>query len=231
MKTVFSNLFKVPLAASFAGFRDCHCHILPGVDDGFRTIESSLSALEEYERAGVASVCLTPHIMQDMPNATSDLREAFAALKKEYRGHMQLHLASENMIDFLFGQRLEAGDLLPLPGRRLLVETSYYNPPQDFHAVLERIRRVGYIPLLAHPERYIYMDEKEYISLRGMGVQFQLNLPSIAGVYGQDVKDRAERLLEGGMYDCSGTDLHDMDEFALLKDVHIQRALADKISF
>lgn len=231
MKTVFSNLFKVPLAASFAGFRDCHCHILPGVDDGFRTMESSLSALEEYERSGVSSVCFTPHIMEDMPNATSDLREVFEGLKKEYRGHMQLHLASENMIDFLFGQRLEAGDLLPLPGRRLLVETSYYNPPQDFHAVLGRIRRAGYIPLLAHPERYAYMDEKEYISLRGMGVQFQLNLPSIAGIYGQEVKDKAERLLEDGMYDCSGTDLHDMDEFAMLKDVHVQRAIADKIRF
>lgn len=231
MKPILHNLFKVPLAASFAGLRDCHCHILPGVDDGFRTLESSLSVLGEYERSGVASVCLTPHIMEDMPNATADLREIFESLKKEYRGHMQLHLASENMMDFLFGQRLEAGDLLTLPGRRLLVETSYYNPPQDFHAVLERIKRAGYIPLLAHPERYAYMDEREYISLKGMGVQFQLNLPSIAGACGHDVKARAERLLEGGMYDCSGTDLHDMEEFALLRNVHIQRAVAEKISF
>lgn len=231
VKTVFSNMFKVPLAGSFQGFCDCNCHVLPGVDDGFRTMESSLSMLEEYESAGVATVCFTPHIMQEMPSATADLKEVFEELKGNYHGRVQLHLASENMMDFLFGQRMEARDLLPLPGRRLLIEAPYYNPPEDFHTVIERIRKTGYIPLLAHPERYVYMDDAEYRRLKGMGVQFQLDLPSIAGIHGAETMEKAVGLLADGMYDCAGTDIHCMDEFKSLKEMRIPRGIAAEIMF
>lgn len=197
-------------AGTLKGFVDWHCHILPGVDDGLQTIDESLQVLAEYERLGIAQVWLTPHIMEDIPNTTAGLRARFAELTEAYKGGVQLHLAAENMLDALFEERLAARDLLPIGpgGDHLLVETSYFNPPMDLHGMLERIMSAGYRPILAHPERYIYMGEKDYVQLHGMGVEFQLNLPSLAGMYGTEARKKARRLGKLGLYAYSGTDLH-----------------------
>ena len=98
----------------FSGFTDWHSHILPGVDDGVRTMGESLEILRLYEKLGVRSVWLTPHIMEDIPNTTAHLRKRFAELQASYSGSVELHLAAENMLDGLFEERLEKNDLLPL---------------------------------------------------------------------------------------------------------------------
>ena len=100
--------------------------------------------------------------------------------------------------------------LLPIGnnGKHLLVETSYFNPPIKFRETLKQIKALGYTPLLAHPERYMYMDEQEYRHLREEGVKFQLNLASLAGGYGKTVKKKAMWLLENGFYSVAGSDLH-----------------------
>jgi tyrosine-protein phosphatase YwqE len=192
------------------GMTDWHCHILPGVDDGVQTLDEALAVLAYYETLGIATVWLTPHIMEDMPNKTADLRVRFEALKAAYHGSVVLHLASENMIDQLFDDRLKAGDLLPLgtDGRQLLVETSYFNPPMQFHRRLEAVKDQGLIPVLAHPERYVYMDMPDYEHLIQMGIRFQLNLVSLTGFYGRPAQKKAELLLRAGFYHLMGTDLH-----------------------
>ena len=131
------------------GFTDWHCHILPGVDDGIKTVEDSLSVLALYEKAGIREVWLTPHIMEDIPNKTAYLRSVFDGLCRQYGGGIKLNLASENMLDSLFEDRLEAGELLPYSGHRLLVETSYFNPPNNFRELLDRVAAKGYFPVLA----------------------------------------------------------------------------------
>jgi len=205
---LFSRDVTMAQAGLFKGFTDFHSHILPGVDDGVRTLEESLRILKEYEEAGVARLWLTPHIMEDIPNSTDRLREVFGTLKESYAGPVELKLAAENMLDSLFEERLSSGDLLPMASGQLLVETSYYNPPMDLHALISRIKKAGYYPVLAHPERYMYMDRKEYEFLKSEGVLFQLNLPSVCGYYGEPVRKKAEELLRRGMYDMAGTDLH-----------------------
>lgn len=162
----------------FRGFTDWHCHLLPGVDDGVQTMEETLRILSLYEELGVTEVWLTPHIMEDMPNTTASLKARFKALEAAYQGNIGLHLASENMLDNLFEERLEQNDLLPLGkgGKHLLVETSYFNPPMGLNNILLRIKSKGYVPVLAHPERYVYMDENNYRALKDMNVLFQLNL-------------------------------------------------------
>ena len=134
----------------FRGFVDWHCHILPGVDDGVQTMDEALHILAAYERLGIREVWLTPHIMEDIPNPTARLRERFAELLAAYKGNVVLNLAAENMLDKLFEERLEQGDLLPLgkDGRHLLVETSYFNPPMGLDDILRRIQAKGYYPLL-----------------------------------------------------------------------------------
>lgn len=194
----------------FRGFVDWHCHILPGVDDGVQTMDEALHILAAYERLGIREVWLTPHIMEDIPNPTARLRERFTELLATYKGNVVLNLAAENMLDKLFEERLEQGDLLPLgkDGRHLLVETSYFNPPMGLDDILRRIQAKGYYPLLAHPERYIYMEENDYARLKSMHIKFQLNLFSLMDLYGKEVRKRAKELQSKGMYDYIGTDLH-----------------------
>ena len=148
--------------------------------------------------------------MEDIPNETVTLQEKFQELKRSYNGTLELALAAEYMMDNLFEERLEKDDLLPLEeGKRyLLVETSYFNPPMELLSVLQRIQKKGYYPLLAHSERYEYMQKKDYQALKDEHVSFQLNLPSLAGMYGKHVQEKAEALLKAGMYDRTGCDIH-----------------------
>lgn len=206
----FSKKQTLAESGFFKGFTDWHCHILPGVDDGVQTMDEALTILAEYERLGIAEVWLTPHIMEDIPNTTAHLRKRFAELQAAYTGSVALHLAAENMLDPLFEQRLAAGDLLPLgpDGNRLLVETSYFNPPIDLYGMLERIKSAGYHPVLAHPERYLYMSPADYRKLKASGIEFQLNLPSLTGLYGKTVLDKARFLINHNLYSYFATDLH-----------------------
>ena len=206
----FSKKQTLAESGILRGFTDWHCHILPGVDDGVQTMDEALAILAEYERLGIAEAWLTPHIMEDIPNTTAHLRRRFAELQAAYTGNVALHLAAENMLDPLFEQRLAAGDLLPLgpEGNRLLVETSYFNPPLDLYGMLERIKSAGYHPVLAHPERYLYMSPADYRKLKASGIEFQLNLPSLTALYGPTVKKKAEALHKHNLYNYSGTDLH-----------------------
>ena len=202
----------------FRGFTDWHCHLLPDVDDGVQTMEETLQVLAAYERLGVKEVWLTPHIMEDMPNTPDDLRERFRQLQEVYTGNVTLHLASENMLDALFEERLQADELLPIGTHKdhLLVETSYFNPPLHLMELLDGIRAKRYYPLLAHPERYLYMADTDYVQLKEKGVKFQLNLPSLFGLYGKDIQERAKKLLKNRMYEYVGTDLHRIDSFQTL---------------
>lgn len=214
----FNKRTSIADCGVFQGFTDWHCHLLPDVDDGVQTMDESLKLLALYEELGIRKVWLTPHIMEDMPNTTADLRERFGELQEAYRGNVKLHLAAENMLDNLFEERLMQDDLLPLgeDGKHLLVETSYFNPPMDLDGMLSRIRSKGYIPVLAHPERYVYMDEEDYRRIKSVGVCFQSNLPSLAGAYGEGVKKKAEWLLKEGLTDLWGTDTHELQRFSRL---------------
>lgn len=233
--SLFSGLFSRSVRFDLEGLTDWHSHILPGVDDGVQDMESSLAILEEYERAGIKKVWLTPHIMEDMPNTTAGLKECFAELRAAYSGHLELRLAAENMLDSLFEERLEHNDLLPIGGKgdHLLVETSYFNPPMGLHDILQRIMAKGYYPLLAHPERYVYMTDPDYRRLKNMGVKLQLNLLSLDGAYGKEAQSKASGLLRHGMYDCLGSDLHRHAQLERLKNLALARRLAgllDKIA-
>ena len=216
----------------FQGFTEWHCHLLPGVDDGIKTLDESLKTLRLYEEAGIRTVWLTPHIMEDIPNTPVCLRERFGELQQAYKGNIALHLAAEHMLDALFEERLEANDLLPIgeEGTHLLVETSYFNPPMDLKGMLKRIQEKGYHPLLAHPERYVYMDERDYYELKDLDIKFQLNIPALVGMYGERVQKKAQQLLKAGMYTCMGNDTHTHRFFASLLDAKLPEKELEKLS-
>lgn len=194
----------------FQGFTDWHSHILPGVDDGIKTLDDSLAVLRRYEELGFKKVWLTPHIMEDIPNRPEDLRKVFATLHEAWEGDVEIELAAENMLDSLFDERLAEGEVLPIgtSSNHLLVETSYFNPPMDFLGMLEEVKSKGYYPVLAHPERYRYMSEKDYEELKEMDVIFQANFMSIVGAYGETARKKLEWMLDKGMIDIVGSDVH-----------------------
>lgn len=192
------------------GLTDYHSHILFGLDDGVKTAEESLEILRLYEEQGVENLWLTPHIMADVPNTTADIKERFKQMCSMYNGRVHLHVAAEYMLDSLFEERLDNNDLLPLGenGMHLLVETSFYNPPYNFWNIIQNIKSQGYFPVLAHPERYLYMDRKDYARLKEMDVKFQMNLGSVSGMYGVECQTRAEMLIKNKWYEFVGSDTH-----------------------
>lgn len=209
-KDLFTRKTSILSAGLLSGGADRHSHILPGVDDGVKTMEESLEILSFLEDAGLKSLWLTPHTAEDMPNTTEALQSRFSGLKAAYQGKIELNLASEYMLDTLYEQHLEERDLLTMEQDTVLVETSTWNPPYNMEAILHSTMSAGYRPLLAHPERYRYMEMADYEKWAGMGVRFQLNLPSLTGFYGPSAKKKAEALLEKGMYSCWGSDCHRM---------------------
>lgn len=222
---LFHNKTTIENTGIFNGFTDWHSHILPGVDDGIPDMESALQVLERYEQLGVSTVWLTPHVMEDIPNSSADLQQQFKALLSVYKGSVKLHLAAEYMLDNGFEERLNANDLLYIKlsntpsttlrtnASTILVETSYFTPPMNLYGIIERIRDKGYQPLLAHPERYIYMDSNDYERLQDMGVLFQCNITSLTGVYGRDACRKFSTFLSRGWIHAMGTDIHFLSSF------------------
>ena len=225
MANLFSKLFSKESKLKKSGLldkkSDVHSHILYGVDDGVQQLEESLQILKELENLGIENLWCTPHIMEDIPNQTNFLQERFLQLKQAYKGKIQLHLAAEYMIDNVFNERLSNKDLLPHGELRnhLLVETSYFNPPLNLEETLQEIYSIGYYPLLAHPERYAYMEDNDYIRLKSNGIKFQLNLLSLKGMYGKTAQKKAEWLISKNYYDQVGSDIHSIHQIHALKDL------------
>lgn len=207
---LLSNKEKIKDSGLLSGFCDYHCHLLPGVDDGVQEMSESLDILKLWEGVGIKEIWLTPHVMEDIPNKIDTLRERFEEFGQAYNGTITLRLGAENMLDNLFTERFSTGDVLTIDSRmkKLLVETSYYNPPINMREVIEGIKEQGYTPVLAHPERYQYMMMNDYTSWKAKGLLFQLNIPSVVGMYGLAVQRKTEELLKKGYYDCVGTDTH-----------------------
>ncbi len=216
-----SNVKSLRESGMFQGMTDWHSHILPGVDDGIKTLDESLKVLEMLDELGIEKVWLTPHIMEDYPNETSALKDRFQQLKESWTGRVELRLAAENMLDSLFEERLSANDLLPIgdEGNQLLVETSYYTPPMGMEDILRNISSAGYFPVLAHPERYRYMEKDDYKKLKDMGILFQMNYISLVGGYGETARNKAEWLLSNKMIDVLGSDVHRFETFSHIVDL------------
>lgn len=212
------------------GFVDIHSHLLPGIDDGAKTIDESIKLIERMDRRGVVDFITTPHVMGDVwENSTATIKEKEAELKQALleKGydHINLHAAAEYMMDNNFSELLANDDLLTLKGKYLLVEMSFLNQPFNLYEILFQIMSKGYIPVLAHPERYNYYHDnfKEYERLIQVGCLFQLNLLSLSEHYGKQVNKMAYELLKKGMYTFVGTDTHNSHHQYAIKSIANQK--------
>lgn len=224
--------FKRQKVGEFNLKTDIHSHILPGIDDGSKNAEESLEILTGLEKAGVETVWFTPHVKEDRyPNTFDSVQEAFGRFGERVATeglNVQLGVAAEYYIGPRFLKLLESGErLLTMKDKYLLVEVSMHQESMFIFDTLYEICQMGYIPILAHPERYVYYHGREEIfgRLRRQGCMMQLNIFSLAGYYGKDVKKAAQRLVKEKLYDFTATDIHHPSHLAILPDKDICKVL------
>jgi len=213
-----------------------HCHILPGVDDGVRTGEESIAVLNDMIQAGYRHVRLTPHMNPDIyrDNTEELIRKRYEAflssLPEEITSSLSLSLGGEYMITPDFHER-DAADLLPFDEGKILIEMSYMYPSRNLEDAIFNITSQGYTPVLAHPERYLYLADRpdKFGRYREMGCEFQLNILSLKGVYGRASEKIMDYLLGKGMYAYLGSDTHTSRHFRHILKMEIPSRRAELI--
>lgn len=225
----------VPADFSFLG-TDLHSHLIPGIDDGSPDIETSVSLITGLHQLGYKKIITTPHIKQAFyANDASTILPGLEQVRQALDAAgitVELSAAAEYFLDAGLIEALrEDQPLLTLSGNKLLVEISFVSPPMQLHEFLYELQVKGYIPVIAHPERYRYYhhDEQQYRKLIDLGCQLQLNLLSLVSHYGRDVKKAAFRLLDKQWVSYLGTDLHHGRHLEtmrrILKDSSLMRRL------
>lgn len=191
-----------------------HSHLIAGIDDGAPDLGISVNLIRNMQELGFHQLITTPHIMTDLyPNTPEvildGLEQVRQALKQEGI-NIPIHAAAEYLMDEGFAEKVEEGKLLTLKDKYVLVEMSFVAVTPNLDQLLFQMQTKDYRPIMAHPERYAYFrgDLKRYERLKDQGCLLQMNLLSLLGYYGKDVRQVAVKLLKAGLYDLAGTDLH-----------------------
>lgn len=205
---------------------DMHNHILFGIDDGSKSIEYSVEMAKNFIDMGFSKIIATPHVMSDYyPNnrqIIEDRKNQLEAALKAQNLSLEIGFAAEYYMDEVFYELIKSkGDVLTFHDKHVLVETSFMNKPVFFDQLLFEIRTAGYLPVLAHPERYIYLQDnyEEAERILESGVKFQINLMSLASYYSPMAKKFAQWLIKNGYYHFLGTDAHSNNHLKVVKDV------------
>lgn len=193
---------------------DMHCHVLPGVDDGAPDLAHSMELIEALSRWGVRRVVATPHVTEDtFPNSPDTIAEPLATLRQEISGRgmdIELTSAAEYRISDFAVNEITGGRAMTMGNNCLLVENPFVQEPWNLDQTLFDLKVKGFNLIFAHPERYIYYHQhpERYRALHNNGMYFQINLLSLAGYYGKEMKKQAEWLAEQGLVEYVGTDVH-----------------------
>ncbi len=194
---------------------DLHSHLIPGIDDGSPDMQTSLRLIRGMADLGYTKLITTPHIMGDMyKNTREDILEKLELLRIAVKGEgigVEINAAAEYFLDDYVEGLLKSGEpLLTLSGKMVLVEFSLAYPSHGLKDILFDLQMQGYQPVIAHPERYIYLERNKefYEELKDIGCLFQLNMLSLVGHYGKSVQELAQYLVKKEYYDLVGSDLH-----------------------
>ncbi len=209
---------------------DIHSHLLPGIDDGAKDLEDTLSLIKKMETQGITNFRTTPHVLGNVwDNSSALIKEKEALVKRELQKqglhHVNFHAAAEYMLDENFSKLLDHNDILPLKDQYILVEMSFFNPPFNLEDLLFQIQLKGYIPVLAHPERYnfYHKDFSNYKKLVDAGCLLQLNILSLTKQYGEAVTKVAHKLLKENLYTFVGSDTHHIRHLNLSEKLATQK--------
>lgn len=224
---------KKYLADLLEGFTDFHNHLLPGIDDGAKSIEESLELIRKFREFGVKKFIATPHVMGEYyPNTPETITSALAELKQVLPKDIELKASGEYMMDQHLLKILEEDAILPLHKQYILVEMSYFQAPINLNEILFKVQNKAFRPILAHPERYIFFHSKkmeEYKDLKTRGCEFQMNMLSLTSHYGQGIQKMAFELLEAGMVDYISSDAHRLEHLEKITKIKLNKKQAQLI--
>lgn len=193
-------------------FVDLHTHILFGVDDGSKDIETSLAMLKKEVAEGVSHVVLTPHVQSKVQKVSRDIHlkhflELKEAVLKEdipiklslgaevlYRSHL-----SPNYQDYTFGN-----------SKYILIEFST-REPQPVEEIIYDISRMGFIPIIAHVERYPYVSLRDIEMIRKTGALIQVNTTSVLGLDKAVKAKQVLKMFKLGLVDLVSSDCHNLE--------------------
>jgi protein-tyrosine phosphatase len=191
---------------------DMHSHVLPGIDDGAQTPEESIILIKKMMALGIKKIIATPHIMADYyRNTPETINEALNLLKAELEKQkidIVIEAAAEHYFDETFEDRVNNRQLMTIGDDYVLFEFSFINQPPNVIPVVQKLKDMGYKPILAHPERYPYMEIDQFKTLHDWGVSLQLNTISLTGYYGKEAKKLAENLIDHQLVDFISSDMH-----------------------
>lgn len=214
---------------------DLHSHLIPGIDDGVKTLEDSLNLIKAFKDLGYSKLVTTPHVMSDQYRNTSEiilggLEKVREELKKQ-KIEMELDAAAEYYIDNEFLKMIEDKSLLTFgkktgpEGRGyVLVEMSFFSESPMLKDALFNLQIAGYKPVIAHAERYgfWYGTYEKFEEMKERGALLQLNIGSLTSYYSPETKKIAERLIDDGMYDFIGSDCHHPGHISLLNETRTE---------
>lgn len=204
---------------------DIHSHLIPGIDDGAQNMEETIAMMREYAAMGFKKVITTPHIMSDTYRNTPEIilggLEKVRAELKIQGIDIEMEAAAEYYLDDVFEELLAKDEILTFGNDHLLFELPFVGEPANLGRATFEMQLKGYRPILAHPERYSYwhQDFGKYETMIDKGVLLQLNINSLAGHYGPEVKKIAERLVNEGMISLIGTDCHRIEHLHVMRDL------------
>lgn len=205
--------------------KDLHSHVLFGIDDGSKSIEESVEILREASKQGITDMIVTPHYMEGTKyNCNNKMkRELFQELLDKVFDEdidIRLHLGNEVYLTEEFLELLEKDEIMTLnDSKYLLLEFPLNNMIVGTGDILFKLIGQGYIPVLAHPERYkIFQRHPEHImKYLDMGVLLQGNFMSLYGKYGKEAKKTLKFYLKKGWITFLGSDIHHVEDLKLKK--------------
>ncbi len=217
----FIDLFKPRKKESITSFEtwgvDIHSHLLPGIDDGSQNLDQTIGMILKFKSLGFKKLIVTPHVKTGVYENTSALilqkLEEVKAEVTRLELDIELEASAEYFFDETLFERIRVNDLLPFHGNHILFELSFNSEPQQIDELIFLLKSAGYQPIMAHFERYMYyhgsIDMAKYFQARGCWIQMNLN--SLSGHYGPEVKKQALRMIKDDAVDIVGSDCHRME--------------------
>lgn len=210
--------------------KDIHNHLLFGIDDGSSSLDNSIKVLNSLYNRGVTDVVLTPHYIIGT-NYNSNNRTKLELIDKlRSNTKINLYIGNEvyidnDIVDYILKREISTIN----NSRYLLIEFPLQEKLECYKEIIFELRNNGIIPVIAHPERYSYLNIKDLEDLINQGCLFQGNITSLIGKYGMKVKKNLELLLKKNMIHVLGTDIHKHDTDIEECENRLKSLVSDKV--
>jgi protein-tyrosine phosphatase len=204
---------------------DLHSHLIPGIDDGSKSLEDSINMLRRFIELGFKKVITTPHIMSDYyRNNPEIILGGLEEVRKEIKKQgltIEIEAAAEYYLDEYFQELIQKKELLTFGNNHVLFELSFAEEPPGIKDAIFNMVTEGYRPIMAHVERYpFFMGKWDVLEdFKERGCLLQLNLNSLSGHYGPHVKKWAQQVIDRGIIDVVGSDCHHLGHLEMINEL------------